>query len=128
MMDVVCDRCSMPATWPSCRPDVEPFTDLQQLVPLLTDALLPLLLDKPFVFFGHRHDRSIAAVQGQRLTDRLCPWNSLGSLVAYEVAKHLRTTGAPVFPLKMYSRCAEPEGLYMYVRAVIDRGGGGGGC
>src|SRR3954471_14708509 len=49
-----------------------PFTRLAPLVNALADALTPYL-DLPFAFYGH----------------------SLGSLVAFEVARKLRSRGAP---------------------------------
>lgn len=45
----------------------QPFTDLEQLIPSITQALLPYL-DKPFAFFGH----------------------SMGAIVSFEVTRLLR--------------------------------------
>lgn len=51
----------------------QPFTDFFPLIQALQNAILPLIGDLPFVFFGH----------------------SLGSLLAFELARHLKRQGLP---------------------------------
>jgi len=55
-----------------------PFTRLSPLIQALTEAIFPLL-DKPFVFFGH----------------------SLGALISFELARHLRKEYA-VNPVRLF--------------------------
>jgi medium-chain acyl-[acyl-carrier-protein] hydrolase len=55
-----------------------PFTRLAPLVQALAQALAPLL-DKPFAFFGH----------------------SLGALIAFELARHLRRQSG-VWPIRLF--------------------------
>ncbi len=60
----------------------QPYARLAELVPVLTEALRPWL-DRPFEFFGH----------------------SMGALIAFEVARHLRRQNLP-----------EPQHLYLSAR------------
>lgn len=57
-----------------------PVTSMQQLVESLLPALLPLLEQRPFAFFGH----------------------SMGAWVAYALTQELRRRGGPL-PLKLYA-------------------------
>ncbi len=61
-----------------------PMTDLDQLIPELGKALLPVL-DRPFAFYGH----------------------SLGSIIAFETARWLRRQGAPQ-PAAMFVGASRP--------------------
>ena len=59
---------------------------MRTLIPELADGLAPHL-DLPFAFFGH----------------------SLGALLAYELAQHLRRTGGPVPGMLFLSSAAAPQ-------------------
>ena len=60
------------------RPDTAKFPSMDELIPQLADAITPHL-NQFFAFFGH----------------------SMGAVIAYELAQHLKRTGRPV-PLKLY--------------------------
>jgi len=63
-----------------------PINSVSLLVGALSQAIQPLL-DRPFVFFGH----------------------SLGALVAYEIARHLRRSGLPQPRILFVSACGAPH-------------------
>ena len=64
------------------RPDTARHPSMAELIPALADAITPHL-NQFFAFFGH----------------------SMGAVIAYELAQHLRQTGRPV-PLKLYVSAA----------------------
>lgn len=71
MLPATIEVCAVQLPGRANRLAETPFASVPTLVPALEDALAPLL-DKPFAFFGH----------------------SMGALLAFELARHLRRTRA----------------------------------
>jgi medium-chain acyl-[acyl-carrier-protein] hydrolase len=64
---------------------MKPYTDMHSLINYLSPNLLPYLMDKPFVFFGH----------------------SLGALISFELARFMQTQRG-LTPIKLISSACQP--------------------
>jgi medium-chain acyl-[acyl-carrier-protein] hydrolase len=78
--------CAVQPPGRGSRINEQPFTRLPALVAALAAAIQPLL-DRPFALFGH----------------------SVGGLVAFELAHHLRATGGPAPARLFVSGCNPPQ-------------------
>lgn len=81
------DVCAVQLPGRGGRLREKPFSNLTDLVPAAAEGLLPYM-DRPFAFFGH----------------------SMGALVAFELARHLRKTGVERMPAQLFlSGCRAPQ-------------------
>ena len=81
------DVCAVQLPGRGSRLREKPFSNLTDLVPAAAQALLPHM-DRPFAFFGH----------------------SMGALIAFELARHLRRMGVERSPAQLFlSGCRAPQ-------------------